>query len=603
MSVFSRILKLLRPHYGALVIGLSCLLFSTGAMLLQPVLWKVMVDEVLIKGEKQYFVHVIAAMLVAGMLGSCANGVRTWLLERTAQKFVLELRQRIFTHLQAQPLAFFHERRSGDLISRVVGDVDTVQEVVINGTDTFLSNILGMIGVSAVLIWMNWKLGLATVFPVLVTLSLMRRYNSKVKPVYRAARDKLGDVSAKLQENLTGVNTVKAFAREEETAERFHVTVMNYFAQSLLGISLRARYMPLVQFLTFFGSVIMIGYGGWLFMYEHLPIGTLIAYRGFWWQLYGPVYSIAGINDMLQRANAAGSRIFELLDHTPELRDAPNATELPRILGDVQFDRVSFRDAAHSSAKPPASDTNGTSPLAPKSVGAGTLIELSFRVAPGTRVGLVGPSGAGKSTLLALIPRFYDPQAGVIRIDGVDLRSITQRSLRRQIGMVLQESFLFNESILENIRFGRPHASREEVEAAARQSNAHEFIERLTHGYDTLAGERGVKLSGGQRQRIAIARAFLADPAILLLDEATSAVEAESEAIIQQALDRLMCGRTSFVVSHRLSVIRPCDVILVIDGGRLAEHGTHLELLERGGLYAQMYRLQMGAEEVESARA
>ena len=596
MKVSMRILKLLRVHLRMLLAGLFCLILSTLAMLAQPILWKFMVDEVLLKSRHEYFVSIIAIMLGAGMLGSFATGLRSWLLERTGQKFVRELRENIYRHLQSQPLAFFHERRTGDLIARVVGDVDTLQEVVINGTDTFLSNVLGMVGVAAVLIWMNWKLGLATVFPVLITLSLMHRYNSKVKPVYRAARDKLGDVSAKLQENLTGVNTVKAFAREDVAAERFRTAVMGYFTQSLLGISLRARFMPFVQFLTFLGSVIMIGYGGWLYIHDGLAIGTLVAYRGFWWQLYGPVYSIAGINDMLQRAGAAGERIFELLDCVPTLSDAADAKELGRIRGEVRFNSVCFQYPSHQSAKTKTGANNPTAAAPAPSKGA--LIDMTFSVAPGTRVGLVGPSGAGKSTLLGLIPRFYDPQSGSISIDGFDLRSITQRSLRRQIGMVLQESFLFNDSILENIRFGRPDANLEEVERAARQSNAHEFIERLPHGYETLVGERGVKLSGGQRQRIAIARAFLANPAILLLDEATSAVEAESEAIIQQALERLMDGRTSFVVSHRLSVIRSCDVIMVVDEGRLVERGSHAELLEQNGLYANMYRLQMGTAEL-----
>ncbi len=298
----------------------------------------------------------------------------------------------------------------------------------------------------------------------------------------------------------------------------------------------------------------------------------------------------------MQRASAAGGRIFELLDHVPELRDAPDAIELPRIRGALRFENVNFDYA--NAGRPSLAVQNQCAKLDGKE-GRPTLAALrniSLTVAPGTRVGLAGPSGAGKSTLLGLIPRFFDPQSGAIQIDGRDLRSVTQRSLRRQIGMVLQESFLFNDSILDNIRFGRPTATLEEVERAARESNAHEFIERLSHGYQTFVGERGVKLSGGQRQRIAIARAFLADPAILLLDEATSAVETESEAIIQQALERLMAGRTSFVVSHRLSAIRPCNMILVIDGGRIAEQGTHAELLEQNGIYAQMVQLQIGTE-------
>ncbi len=575
MSVPRRILGLLRPYLPSILAGLLCLLLSTGAMLAQPVLWQKMVDLVLTGPQRrELFWPLIAGMVALGLLGALAGGLRTWLLERTGQRFVLELRKRIYAHLQSQSLSFFHDRRTGDLLSRVIGDVDTMQEVVINGTDMFLSNILGMAGVAAVMIWYNWKLGLLTVLPVTLTFLLMSRYNKKVKPVYRAARDKLGDVSARLQENLTGVQTVKAFAREDQAAERFQHTIAAFFAQNLLGISLRVRFMPLVQFISFAGSVVMIGYGGYLVMYEGLTLGVLLAYRGYWWQLYGPVYSIAGINDLLQRGSASGGRIFELLDCVPELRDAPGARELPKVKGEVRFENVSFSYASRT----------------------GVLRGVDLQVAPGTSVGVAGPSGGGKSTLLSLIPRLYDPQSGAIRIDGADVRGVTQASLRRQIAMVLQESFLFNDTILENIRFGRPGATREDIEQAARAANAHEFIAQLPQGYDTLVGERGVKLSGGQRQRIAISRAFLADPAILLLDEATSAVEPESESIIQQALERLMAGRTTFIVSHRLSVIRPCDMILVIEGGSIAEQGTHAALLERGGIYAHMYRMQMGEE-------
>jgi len=576
-----RILGLLKPHTAPISAGFACLLISTGAMLVQPMLWQVMVDRVL-TNEKDHslFWPLIAGMIGLGLFGAVASGVRTWLLERTGQRFVFELRRRVYSHLQSQPLAFFHERRTGDLISRVVGDVDTVQDVVVNGVDTFISNILGMTGVAVIMIfWYNWKLGLLTVLPVFLTFSIMYSYNKRVKPVYRAARDKLGDVSARLQENLAGVHTVKAFAREEVAEERFQHSILAFMAQNLLGISLRSKYMPAVQFISFVGSVVMIGYGGYLVVQREVTLGVLLAFRGYWWHLYGPVYSIAGINDLVQRASASSSRIFELLDHAPALADVPNASELPRGKGAVRFESVQFSYASRD----------------------GTLRGIDLDVPAGSRVGLVGSSGSGKSTLLGLIPRFYDPQAGRVLIDGVDVRTVTQKSLRRQMAMVLQESFLFNDSVLENIRFGRPSASREDVEQAARAANAHEFISELPQQYDTLIGERGVKLSGGQRQRLAIARAFLADPAILLLDEATSAVEAESEAVIQQALDRLMANRTAFIVSHRLSVIRPCDIIVVIDEGRIAERGTHAELLERNGLYAQMYRMQMGAEVVESA--
>ena len=537
-----------------------------------------MVDEVVMGPQRlDYFWPIVAVMIAIGLTGAAASGVRTWLLERAGQKFVLDLRGKLYAHLQSQGLAFFHDRRTGDLLARVIGDVDTLQEVVINGTDSFLSNILGMLGVAAIMIWENWKLGLCTVAPVFVTFTLMYRYNRKVKPIYRSAKDKLGDVSAKLQENLSGVHTVKAFSRENQAAAKFHETILAYFEQNLLGISLRAGFMPAVQFISFFGSIIMVGYGAYLILHKEMTVGGLVLYRGYWWHLYGPVYSIANINDLLQRASASGGRIFELLDHQPELRDAANARELPKIKGEVRFDRVSFSYPSRSQPR------------------RNVIENLNLTVRAGTSVGLVGPSGAGKSTVLSLIPRFYDPQAGRLLIDGMDLRDVTQASLRQQVGMVLQESFLFNDTILENIRFGRPDATLAEVERAARDANAHEFIEQLPNLYQTLVGERGVKLSGGQRQRIAIARAFLANPAILLLDEATSAVEPESESIIQQALEKLMSGRTTFIVSHRLSVIRPCDTIVVVDGGLLAEQGTHAELLEQNGIYAGMYRMQMGA--------
>ena len=574
MAVFVRILRLLRPHSVSIFAGLFCLLLSTAAMVIQPILWKSMVDDVVVDGKTGYFWPIVIGMIAVGVTGALATGLRTLLLERAGQRFVLELRGRIYAHLQSQSLTFFHDRRTGDLLARVIGDVDTMQEVVINGTDSFLSNILGMVGVAAVMIYVNWKLGLLTVAPVFFTFTLMYNYNKKVKPIYRAARDKLGDVSAKLQENLMGVQTVKAFAREKQASEKFHDTIVAYFAQNLLGISVKTRFLPAVQFISFVGSVIMIGYGAHLIIHHELTLGSLVLYRGYWWHLYGPVYNIANINDLIQRASASGSRIFELLDQIPELRDAPGAPDLPKIAGAVSFEHVSFGYASRP----------------------GVIQDLDLRVSAGTRVGLVGPSGSGKSTVLSLIPRFYDPQSGRLCIDGKDIRTVTQASLRRQTGMVLQESFLFNDTILNNIRFGRPDATEDDVERAARDANAHDFIAQIPGGYQAMVGERGVKLSGGQRQRIAIARAFLSNPAILLLDEATSAVEPESESIIQQALERLMSGRTTFIVSHRLSAIRSCDLIVVIEQGRAIERGTHSELIDQNGLYAQMYRMQMGEE-------
>jgi ABC-type multidrug transport system fused ATPase/permease subunit len=376
-------------------------------------------------------------------------------------------------------------------------------------------------------------------------------------------------VGARLQENLTGLIVIKAFAKEQAEAERFHAATEQYYRESVRAINARTVFFPSVQFVGFISNVLAIGVGAWLVLRGEFTIGGLIAYRGFWWPLFQPVQQLATINDLLQRGIAAGHRVFALLDEEESLRDAPDAEELRQVRGAVAFENVSFayRDRP-------------------------VLREITLRVEPGQTVALVGPSGSGKSTLLNLIPRFYDVQSGRVTVDGRDVRAVTQRSLRRHIAMVLQETFLFSGTVLDNLRYGRPDATEEEIRDAARAANALEFIEALPDGFATEIGERGVKLSGGQRQRISIARAFLSDPEILILDEATSAVEPESEWLIQQALDRLMQGRTTFITSHRLSMVRTADVIVVLAEGRLVERGTHAELMESGGLYADMVSLQ-----------
>lgn len=353
---------------------------------------------------------------------------------------------------------------------------------------------------------------------------------------------------------------------------RFLAANRTYLQQQFRAINARHVFLPSAQFLGFLSSAVMLGLGAWHVVQGTFTLGGLVAYRGYWWQLYSPIDTLANVNELLQRAGAAGSRVFEVLDASEEVQDAPGAVELTEVRGHIRFEGVSF---AYPNSTP-------------------VLRDISFEVAPGERVAFVGGSGAGKTTLLNLVPRFYDPTEGRILIDGHDLRDVRQRSLRRHMALVLQETFLFDGTVAENIRFGRPDAPLEDVIRAARMANAHEFIEELPAGYDTPVGERGVRLSGGQRQRIAIARAFLVDPPILILDEATSAVEPESEWVIQQSLERLMAGRTTLITSHRLSMVRTADRIITLDGGRIVEMGTHDELLRAGGIYAGMYRLQVG---------
>ncbi|HEY3266107.1 MAG TPA: ABC transporter ATP-binding protein [Armatimonadota bacterium] len=562
----------LKPYRGAIALGTACLVAGIAAELFPPLVWGYIVDRVIARHNLSGLVGPSAVMAGVYLVGSILSAVRTNVVERAGQGFVFDLRNAAYRKLQSQSLAYFAQHRTGDLMARVAGDIDTLQDVVIRGTDSVIANALRLLGVAGIFIALQPKLGLICLIPIVVLAFALRIFNRRVKNVYRASRARLGDIGAKLQDNLSGVRVIKAFAREEDEQDAFEGVTRRYRDAQVEAVNLRSRFFPAARYIAQWGQILMLGFGAYFIMLGQFTVGGLVTYRGYGRYFFGPIDDLMDINDLLQRASAAWARVEQLLEAPISVTDAPDAVALKRPEG-----RVEFRDVGFAYGD-----------------GAEILHGISFTATPGKMVALVGPSGAGKSTVLNLVPRFYDVTSGAVLVDGHDVRHIRQSSLRSAMALVQQDTFLFNDTVLENIRYGRPNATEEEVEAAAAMANAHDFIAEMPEGYETMVGERGVRLSGGQRQRISIARAFLANPSILLLDEATSAVEPESEWIIQAALDRLMAGRATIVVSHRLSMVRGADEILVLDGGQVVERGPHASLMALGGLYARMVELQNG---------
>jgi ABC-type multidrug transport system fused ATPase/permease subunit len=569
-NIIARLYGLTLPYRRTVLLGMLCLVLSVAAELYPPLVWQQVVDIGLARRDWVYIGWQLALLVLVFGVGQLCSAVRGVLLERAGQRLTLDLRLRLYAKLQSQSAAYFAQRRTGDLLARLTADVETVQNVLVQGTDSVVANGLRVLGVAAIFVVLQPTLGLIVLLPMIVVGLLLRRYNYRVRPVYRAARARLGDLSARFADNLNGIRVIQSFAQERRESAELERTGRQLYDQQIQAVTLRNRVFPLIRWVANFGNVLMLGGGVLFVMRGQFTLGGLLAYRGYGRYFYGPIDDLVNINDLLQQAAAAGRRIFEVLDAPVAIADAPGSQPIPAPLrGDIRFENVSF----------------GYDPARP------VLKGINLHIQPGERVALLGPSGVGKSTLLALVARLYDPDAGRVLIDGHDLRHVTLASLRTQLAQVQQESYLFNTSALENLRYGNPAASREDVEAAARAANAHGFLSALADGYDTLVGERGVKLSGGQKQRVAVARALLTDPPLLLLDEPTSAVEPESEALIIEALERLMRGRTTMIVSHRLSLARSADRVVVIADGQIVENGPPDALLATpGSHFAAMVR-------------
>ena len=571
MQILRRLFLLLTPYWKTLILSALLLVGRAGLELVPPLFQKEIIDEVIADLDLEYLGILIAALVGAYALSQLVQIGDNYVRHALGERFIFDLRVRLYAYLQKMSLAFFERTSTGELMSRVTNDLSALEHFVTHGSALTAVDLIRLIGGSIILFVLDWRLAALVLIPVPILAVALRHYNTKIRPVYRSVRARLGDINAKLQDNLSGIRVIQAFAREEMERQRFTTESERYYRARVEGIRYWSVFFPAIRFLGAMGSVIVLGVGAIMVIKGELSLGTLVAFLSYTTSFYEPINRLTEVDNIFQEAIAAGERFFEILDETTEVSDAPDAVALSTIEGNLVFDGVAFR--------------YGT--------GDKVLHDIAFEMAPGEMVALVGPSGAGKTSIANLICRFYDPNKGRITIDGHDLRRVKLSALRQQVAVVLQDSFLFNNNVAENLLYGKPDATREELAQAAKAANAHEFIMQLPQGYDTEIGERGVKLSGGQKQRLALARAILADPRILILDEATSSVDAEAEFLIQQALERVLEGRTSLVIAHRLSTVRNADKIIVLDQGRIVETGRHDELMQHGGLYSQLYRRQM----------
>jgi ABC-type multidrug transport system fused ATPase/permease subunit len=576
MHILKRLLAYLNKYWHFVLLALLALLINRVLTLAIPEITQRAIDIAIV--QKRINLLAILALSIVGVtiLTALFQFVQEYILQYASQKAIYDIRNTMYDHLQRLPFSFYDKSQTGQLIARATGDIDTLRRFYSFGMINFVSSIIMFIAVLVICLLKNSTLAVLSLstMPILAYTGI--RFGGKIGPRFWEIRQRTAELTTVIQENVTGMRVVKTFVREDYEINKFSAYARNLLQKNLEITKLWSFFFPLMDFIAGLGSIAVLWYGGWQIMNGNLTLGEFIAFNMYLMQLMWPIRMLGFIINVSKEAMASGQRIFEILDTKSEVEESPDAKPLPQIDGYVRFKNVSFKYETSDEL---------------------VLKDFSLDVEPGETVAILGATGSGKSTLINLIPRFYDPTSGVITIDNIDIKTITLESLRSQIGIVLQDTFLFAMSLKDNIAYGRNNATMEEIINAAKAANIHDFIDSLPKGYDSEVGERGVTLSGGEKQRIAIARALLMNPKILILDDSTSSVDTETEHLIQNAISTLVIGRTTFVIAQRLSTIKRANKIVVLENGEIIEQGTHDELMEKGGIYTEIYNMQFKQQE------